>query len=91
MKPGELFSNTKPDENKHAPSPLADRMRPRSFDEFVGQRDLLAAGRPLRQAIETDTLQSTILWGREDDCRATDSGHYSRTFHRLQRRAFRNP
>ncbi|MEC7768301.1 MAG: replication-associated recombination protein A [Acidobacteriota bacterium] len=63
MKPGELFSNTKPDENKHAPSPLADRMRPRSFDEFVGQRDLLAAGRPLRQAIETDTLQSTILWG----------------------------
>jgi putative ATPase len=44
-------------------APLADRMRPRSFDEFVGQEELLAPGRPLREAIERDTLQSIILWG----------------------------
>src|SRR6188508_2162613 len=48
---------------KTAPSPLAERMRPRSFDEFVGQADLLAPGKPLREAIERDLLQSIILWG----------------------------
>src|SRR2546421_8492119 len=46
-----------------APAPLAERMRPRTFDEFVGQTDLLAPGRPLREAIERDLLQSIILWG----------------------------
>src|SRR5689334_11761384 len=44
-------------------APLAERMRPRSFDEFVGQAELLAPGRPLREAIERDLLQSIILWG----------------------------
>src|SRR5262245_65981916 len=52
-----------PGRTKSAPSPLADRMRPRSFDEFVGQEELLARGKPLRQAIERDLLQSIILWG----------------------------
>jgi putative ATPase len=46
-----------------APAPLAERMRPRAFDEFVGQQDLLAVGRPLREAIERDLLQSIVLWG----------------------------
>jgi putative ATPase len=46
-----------------APAPLAERMRPRTFDEFVGQEDLLAPGKPLREAIERDLLQSIILWG----------------------------
>src|SRR5947209_3797221 len=46
-----------------APSPLAERMRPRTFDEIVGQEELLAPGRPLREAIERDLLQSIILWG----------------------------
>jgi len=46
-----------------APAPLAERMRPRTFDEFVGQQDLLAPGKPLREAIERDLLQSIILWG----------------------------
>jgi putative ATPase len=46
-----------------APAPLAQRMRPRSFDEFVGQEELLAPGKPLREAIERDLLQSIILWG----------------------------
>jgi putative ATPase len=54
-----------PDEPPARPttSPLADRMRPRSFDEFVGQDDILGPGRPLRQAIEHDQLRSIILWG----------------------------
>jgi putative ATPase len=46
-----------------ARTPLAERMRPRTFDEFVGQDELLAPGRPLREAIERDLLQSIILWG----------------------------
>jgi putative ATPase len=45
------------------PSPLAERMRPRSLDEYVGQQKILAPGRPLRRAIDQDTLQSIILWG----------------------------
>ena len=44
-------------------TPLAERMRPRRFDELVGQDDLVGRGRPLRQAIERDTLRSIILWG----------------------------
>src|SRR5918992_1495224 len=48
---------------KAAPAPLAERMRPRTFDEFVGQEDVLSPGRPLRAAIERDLLQSNILWG----------------------------
>jgi putative ATPase len=44
-------------------APLAERMRPRNFDEFVGQDDLLGPGKPLREAIERDLLQSIILWG----------------------------
>jgi len=47
----------------HAPAPLAQRMRPRTFDEFIGQEELLAPGKPLREAIERDLLQSIILWG----------------------------
>ena len=43
--------------------PLAERMRPRSLDEVVGQDDVVAPGRPLRQMIERDLLQSIILWG----------------------------
>ena len=43
--------------------PLADRMRPRSLDEFVGQQHVLGPGKPLRQAIEAGQLHSLILWG----------------------------
>ena len=44
-------------------TPLAERMRPRTLDEVVGQEEILAPGRPLREAIERDLLQSIILWG----------------------------
>jgi putative ATPase len=43
--------------------PLADRMRPRVLDEFVGQEHLLAPGKPLRLQIERDEPQSIIFWG----------------------------
>ena len=43
--------------------PLADRMRPRSLDEFVGQVQVMAQGKPLRAAIESGQLHSLILWG----------------------------
>jgi len=43
--------------------PLAERMRPRALDELVGQDEVLGPGRPLRLAIEQDTLTSVILWG----------------------------
>ena len=57
-----LFDDPEP-ESVPASSPLAERMRPRTLDEFVGQEHLLAPGRPLRLAIEQDRLQSLILWG----------------------------
>jgi len=44
-------------------APLADRMRPRSLDEFVGQRRIVGKGTALRRAIERDDLRSLILWG----------------------------
>jgi putative ATPase len=44
-------------------TPLAERMRPRTLDEYVGQEHLLGPGRPLRQAIESRALHSLILWG----------------------------
>ena len=47
----------------HRQVPLADRMRPQDFDEFVGQEDVLANGQPLRVAIEQDRVPSLILWG----------------------------
>ena len=43
--------------------PLADRMRPTSLEEFVGQAHLLAPGKPLRRLIEGRSLHSMILWG----------------------------
>jgi len=43
--------------------PLADRMRPRTLDEFCGQSHIVARGKPLRQAIDSGRLHSMILWG----------------------------
>lgn len=44
-------------------APLADRMRPRTLDEFIGQEHIVGKGRLLRRAIETDTLTSSIFFG----------------------------
>jgi len=43
--------------------PLADRMRPTSLDEFIGQTHILGAGKPLRSAVESGQLHSMIFWG----------------------------
>ena len=56
-----LFST--PDSTDRADAPLAERMRPKDFADFVGQDDIIALDRPLRRAIETDTLSSVIFWG----------------------------
>lgn len=45
------------------PVPLAERLRPRTLDEVIGQRHLLGPGKPLRTAFETGRLHSMILWG----------------------------
>ena len=45
------------------PQPLAARMRPRTLDEYAGQRHLLAEGKPLRESIEKGTVTSMVFWG----------------------------
>ncbi|MDA0988467.1 MAG: replication-associated recombination protein A [Chloroflexi bacterium] len=44
-------------------APLAARMRPRTFDDFVGQEHILGEGRVLRRSIEADQIPSMVLWG----------------------------
>jgi len=44
-------------------APLAERMRPQSFDDLMGQEEIVGKNRPLRNAIEADRLSSVILWG----------------------------
>jgi putative ATPase len=46
-----------------AHQPLAERMRPRTLDEFIGQEKLLGPGKPLRTQIENDDLGSMLFWG----------------------------
>src|SRR5690242_13700220 len=46
-----------------ASAPLAERMRPRTLEEFVGQEHLLAPGKLLRRLIEEDRLTSLVFWG----------------------------
>ena len=53
----------KSDEKKGMEAPLATRMRPTTFSDFVGQEHLIASGRVLRKAIETGKIPSVILWG----------------------------
>ena len=50
-------------ERQDALRPLAERMRPRSLDEMVGQRRLLAPGSALRRAVESGRVHSMVLWG----------------------------
>ena len=61
MKTPDLFASQAARQKRGAP--LADRLRPKNFTEFVGQEHILAPGRLLRRAIESDNLPSMILWG----------------------------
>src|SRR6185436_10413856 len=69
MKPGEtgsLFGEAPEARAAREPrpdAPLAERVRPRTLDEIVGQEEVLGPGKPLRRAIEHDALPSLILWG----------------------------
>jgi putative ATPase len=58
-----LFSGLPEPETAVALQPLAERMRPRTLDEVVGQEKLLGPGKPLRVQIETDNLSSMLFWG----------------------------
>jgi putative ATPase len=59
-----LFESIEPKrKDAGADRPLADRLRPETLDDFVGQEHLLGPGKPLRTAIENDRLGSMILWG----------------------------
>jgi putative ATPase len=59
-----LFAKLEPDDAQPGTGqPLAERMRPRTLDEFTGQEALLGPGKPLRTQIERDDIGSMILWG----------------------------
>jgi len=59
-----LFAKLEPEEGPGAANqPLAERMRPRTLDEFTGQAALVGPGKPLRIQIEHDDIGSMILWG----------------------------
>jgi len=58
-----LFKAIEPQDEPLAGRPLADRMRPQTLDEFMGQEDLLGPGKPLRTQIERDDLSSMLFWG----------------------------
>jgi len=59
-----LFAKLEPEEGPAtANQPLAERMRPRTLDEFTGQAALVGPGKPLRVQIEHDDIGSMILWG----------------------------
>jgi len=53
------MTNNSTIENK----PLAERMRPKSLEEYVGQQHILGEGKQLRAAIENDRLHSMLFWG----------------------------
>src|SRR5947209_5575973 len=58
-----LFPTIREEDATDRTRPLADRMRPRSLDEFVGQDHLVAPGKPLRAQIDRDDIGSLIFWG----------------------------
>jgi putative ATPase len=58
----DLFESDQAKEQSAA-APLAERMRPRSLDEFVGQKHLLGPGRILTEMVESGQLRSLVLWG----------------------------
>jgi len=63
---GSLFEEDKPPDSQNAvpgDAPLAERLRPQTLDEVVGQSHLLDPGKPLRTALERDQVPSMILWG----------------------------
>ncbi|HEY4799319.1 MAG TPA: AAA family ATPase, partial [Bacteroidia bacterium] len=68
-------------------TPLAERLRPKSIDEFIGQKHLVGEGAILRRAIESGIIPSMILWGPPGVGKTTlariISNHLKRPFYQL--------
>ena len=70
-----------------AHQPLAERMRPRTLDQFIGQERLLGSGKALRVQIENDDLGSMLFWGPPGCGKTAGRGvGASRCVPRVQRR-----
>ena len=72
---GDLFAPRADEAARRRLVPLAERLRPRTLDEVVGQRRLLAPGAPLRALLDADELPSLILWGDQDDIIPVEHAH----------------
>ena len=73
----DLFEPESAGKVREAAKPLAERMRPESFEGLVGSPDLFGPGAPLRKGIEEDSLGSAILWG-PPGCGKTSVAHLLR-------------
>jgi len=79
QQPTLLEQRRAPDGRPEVPAPLADRMRPRSLAEVVGQQALVGDGRWLAQAVASDRVPSLILWGPPGSGKTTLAHVISRT------------
>ncbi|HEY0663763.1 MAG TPA: AAA family ATPase, partial [Thiobacillaceae bacterium] len=63
MSPQDLFQTDSPEPARDPHAPLAERLRPKSLADVVGQSHLLGPGKPLRLAFDSGKLHSMLLWG----------------------------
>ena len=57
------------------PAPLAERMRPKTLDEFFGQNDIVGEGKILRRMLEQGTLESSLIFWGPPGCGKTTLAH----------------
>lgn len=70
------------DQNLEQFTPLAEKLRPKTFDDFVGQEHIIGLGKPLRTLIESSNISSIILWGPPGCGKTTLArliSHYTKT------------